>query len=110
MGGSPTSLLEFQAFDSAVQAMKEKLRRSLLSRERLDVLDGLVQPRMRVVFLPAVATSPAAIILFDDAEEPGHRTSIRLAASLKDGPYVLISICDSLKDGRVAVTCRWRRR
>ena len=65
--------------------MKEKLRRSLLSRERLDVLDGVVQPRMRVVFLPAVATSPAAIILFDDAEEPGHRTSIRLAASLKEG-------------------------
>ena len=56
---------------------------------------------MRVVFLPAVATSPAAIILFDDAEQPGRRTSNCLDASLKEGPYVLISICDNLKDGRV---------
>jgi hypothetical protein len=64
--------------------MKEKLRRSPLSRERL-MCSMAWSSRGCVVFLPAVATSPAAIILFDDAEEPGHRTSIRLAASLKEG-------------------------
>jgi hypothetical protein len=62
-----------EAFDAAAQSMNEKLCRSLHRRDGRNVLDGLIQPRMRVVDVPAEATRPAVIALLDDPEEPGHR-------------------------------------
>ena len=69
---SAIALHEPHALDTAIQAMNKKLGRSLQSRKRRDVLDGLVKQRMAVVFVPAVPTGPLPIALLDDAEEPSH--------------------------------------
>jgi hypothetical protein len=93
MRARPGSYSKFQAFDGAVHAVKEKLCGLLQRRNPTDVCNGQVRQRMGVVFLTAVATSPLAIILFDDAEHPGHRASLDPATLLKDGSNVLIPTC-----------------
>ena len=70
-----------EALHGAVAEVKEQLGRAVISRECLDVCDGGLHSGVGVVFLLAMPAGPAAVVEFDDPEEPRHAVSVAAGRS-----------------------------
>jgi hypothetical protein len=80
-GGRCRVLNGTEALHGAVVAVKEQLGGAVISRECPDVCDGGLHGGVGVVFLLAMAAGPAAVVEFDDPEEPCHAVSVAAGPS-----------------------------
>jgi hypothetical protein len=66
------------ALDASVDPVEKQFRKYVIRGQRPDVINRRIHGGMRVVLLAATTTSPPAVVLFDDAKEPCHPSTIWL--------------------------------